>query len=315
MPTRRRSRRSDDAAQLADVVAEHLDAARVARDLAERRRDQARRPDAGGADDQHDLAAVTARFASVTSGARPPGWSRRTSTSSIIALDRYAPRSSEAKKRRTRPTDPRGFSYDCDMRRAWMLALALAACRAARHRAARRRARTRASTITTCASAAIERRGADRRQARRGELLAKGKDAGLSGPAGPPGPTRSRSGQPGRRVPAASVRPVPRVRAARRAIPGRLGPERAAGHPGPAGPAGPAGSAGHARRRRVRPVRPPRTATRPTSCARNRASPSARAWSRPWSRAAIARSICSSPAAATPIRSGWRSSSPRARWR
>ena len=151
----------------------------------------------------------------------------------------------------------------------------------------------------------IERRGAvDTKQVAQ-ELLAKGKAAGLEGPPGPPGP----QGPFG--------------------PPGPPGP----GGIGPMGPEGPRGAKAIRDRRaptvrkeckackvhrackarrdrrapRARRVRSPPTARSKTSFARNRESPSVRASSRPRSRAAIARTTCSSPVAAMPIRSGWRS--------
>ncbi|HEY0193755.1 MAG TPA: hypothetical protein VGC42_21710 [Kofleriaceae bacterium] len=79
--------------------------------------------------------------------------------------------------------------------------------------------------------AAIEQRGAVDARAVAGELLAKGKDAGLSGPPGPPGPAGAQgsTGPPG---------PVGV---------GSAGPEGgrgAKGDPGPPGPDGPQGIQG-----------------------------------------------------------------------
>lgn len=79
--------------------------------------------------------------------------------------------------------------------------------------------------------AAIERRGAVDTQTVAAELLARGKDAGLSGPVGPPGPPgpEGPAGPPG----PAGVGP-----------PGPEGPRGAKGDPGPPGPEGPQGIQG-----------------------------------------------------------------------
>jgi hypothetical protein len=82
--------------------------------------------------------------------------------------------------------------------------------------------------------AAIEKRGGLDMRAVADELLAKGKDAGLSGPPGPSGP----SGPPGREGPAGPAGP---------AGVGPAGPEGARGakgDPGPPGPEGPQGIQG-----------------------------------------------------------------------
>jgi collagen triple helix repeat protein len=79
--------------------------------------------------------------------------------------------------------------------------------------------------------AAIERRGAVDTHAVAAELLARGKDAGLSGPLGPPGP-------PGSDGPAGPVGPAGTGPA------GPEGPRGAKGDPGPPGPDGPQGIQG-----------------------------------------------------------------------
>jgi hypothetical protein len=79
--------------------------------------------------------------------------------------------------------------------------------------------------------AAIERRGAVDTAAVGAELLAKGKDAGISGPPGPPGPAGP-EGPPGPAGPAGTGPPGPE------------GPRGAKGDPGPPGPEGPQGIQG-----------------------------------------------------------------------
>jgi len=78
---------------------------------------------------------------------------------------------------------------------------------------------------------ALERRGAVDTKAVAGELLARGKEAGLAGPPGPPGP-RGPDGPAGPPGPA-GVGP-----------PGPEGPRGAKGDPGPPGPEGPQGIQG-----------------------------------------------------------------------
>lgn len=77
----------------------------------------------------------------------------------------------------------------------------------------------------------IERRGPVDTAAVAAALLARGKDAGLSGPAGPPGPPGP-EGPPGPQGPA-GVGPM-----------GSEGPRGAKGDPGPPGPEGPQGTQG-----------------------------------------------------------------------
>ena len=79
--------------------------------------------------------------------------------------------------------------------------------------------------------AAIERRGAVDTAAVAAELLARGKDAGISGPAGPPGPP----GPEGSVGPAGPAGTGPT---------GPEGPRGARGDPGPPGPEGPQGIQG-----------------------------------------------------------------------
>jgi hypothetical protein len=85
--------------------------------------------------------------------------------------------------------------------------------------------------------AAIERRGAIDSQAVAAELLARGKDAGLTGPLGPPGPAGS-AGPAGTPGPAGSGSPGPA------GLPGPEGARGAKGDPGPPGPEGPQGIQG-----------------------------------------------------------------------
>ncbi len=154
---------------------------------------------------------------------------------------------------------------------------------------------------------ALERRGVVDTKAVADELLARGKEAGLAGPPGPPGP-RGPDGPAGPPGPAGVGPPGPEGPRGAKGDPGPPGPEGpqgiqglqgAQGIQGPAGVAGPKGPPGPAstyahktdilRKESRISVGPGLVATAVAS--------------------ASAPSTCSSPAAATPIRSGWRSSS------
>jgi len=115
------------------------------------------------------------------------------------------------------------------MRIPWTL-LVLAACRASDtdERVDRASARVDDHDLRI---GAIERRGEVDAKKIAAELLAKGKDAGLSGPSGPPGPL----GPPGPPGPAGPFGAGP---------PGPEGPRGAKGDPGPPGPEGPQGVQG-----------------------------------------------------------------------
>ena len=127
------------------------------------------------------------------------------------------------------------------MRRALALVIWIAACRGDDtgdqiHQVAAKLDDKTAKVATQLAAhdariAAIEQRGAVDVQAIAAELLAKGKDAGLSGPVGPPGPAGPQgvSGPPG---------PVGVGSA------GPEGPRGPKGDPGPIGPDGPQGIQG-----------------------------------------------------------------------
>jgi len=116
------------------------------------------------------------------------------------------------------------------MRTPVVLALAFAACRPSDldERVGKAAARIDDHDVRL---SAIERRGAVDTARVAAELLARGKDAGLSGPLGPPGP----QGPEGPRGPAgpAGVGPA-----------GPEGPRGAKGDPGPPGPDGPQGIQG-----------------------------------------------------------------------
>ena len=113
---------------------------------------------------------------------------------------------------------------------AALAALASSACRAsdADQRATEARSRIDDHDLRI---GAIEKRGPVDAKAVAGELLAKGKSAGLSGPAGPPGPPGPQGGA-GPMGPA-GIGPM-----------GPEGPRGAKGDPGPAGPDGPQGIQG-----------------------------------------------------------------------
>jgi hypothetical protein len=163
----------------------------------------------------------------------------------IIVFQTYARRSSVAKKRRRAHdnalhpiTSPamwrRGLLTDLV---AGLVAVpvALAACPA--READPSPGRTAAAAATSRLDelerrlAAVENRGTVDVQAVAGELLARGKDAGLAGPLGPPGP-------PGPEGPAGPAGPAGVGPA------GPEGPRGAKGDPGPPGPEGPQGIQG-----------------------------------------------------------------------
>jgi hypothetical protein len=116
------------------------------------------------------------------------------------------------------------------MRRWTVLVLAAAGCRANDVEPRLDKAAARIDDHDLRISA-IERRGTVDTAAVAGELLARGKDAGISGPAGPPGP-------PGPDGPAGPTGP------AGTGPTGPEGPRGARGDPGPPGPEGPQGIQG-----------------------------------------------------------------------
>jgi hypothetical protein len=115
------------------------------------------------------------------------------------------------------------------MRRC-VLAIALSACRASDTEQRLDEQIKRADELAARLGKLEAQRGVDAKVVA-GELLTRGKDAGLSGPPGPPGP-RGPDGPPGPAGPA-GVGP-----------PGPEGPRGAKGDPGPPGPEGPQGVQG-----------------------------------------------------------------------
>jgi hypothetical protein len=116
------------------------------------------------------------------------------------------------------------------MRRWTVLVLAAAGCRTGE---VEQRIDKAASRIDDqdLRLAAVERRGAVDTAAVAADLLARGKDAGITGPAGPPGP-------PGAQGPAGPAGPAGTGPA------GPEGPRGSRGDPGPPGPEGPQGIQG-----------------------------------------------------------------------
>ena len=135
------------------------------------------------------------------------------------------------KKTANVPIEPRGITYDeCVDSRALLVVVAAIACKSvhpaqeedvAKVRAELARAQERLTAVE-------QREGVDAVKIAN-ELLARGKDSGLSGPAGPDGP-RGLQGDPG---PAGPVGPL-----------GPPGPEGPQGPKGNAGPPGPEGAQG-----------------------------------------------------------------------
>jgi hypothetical protein len=137
------------------------------------------------------------------------------------------------KKTANATIEPRGITYHRGVVRAPLVALVLAfaACRPSADEDEVAKVKAELARAQERLTAVEQREGVDATKIA-GELLAKGKDAGLSGPPGPDGP-RGQEGAPGPVGPIGPLGP-----------PGPEGPQGAKGNPGPPGPEGAQGIQG-----------------------------------------------------------------------
>jgi hypothetical protein len=132
------------------------------------------------------------------------------------------------KKTANTTIEPRGITYHRSVGRMLLCALALAACRPSADEDQVTALKAELARAQERLTAVEQREGVDAVKIAN-ELLARGKDSGLSGPPGPDGP-RGLQGDPG---PAGPVGPL-----------GPPGPEGSQGPKGNAGPQGPGGPQG-----------------------------------------------------------------------
>jgi hypothetical protein len=142
------------------------------------------------------------------------------------------PRDRVGKKTANATIEPRGITYDRRVQRVRLLALVvLAACRPSADEDQVVKLAAEVARAQERLTAVEQREGVDAVKIAN-ELLARGKDSGLSGPPGPDGP-RGLQGEPGPPGPVGPLGP-----------PGPEGPQGPKGNPGPPGPEGAQGIQG-----------------------------------------------------------------------